>query len=343
MALTLRSVLPIAAPLFDKYGKNTVAGQIKKAVAPASPKATKSLPVITLTPDQVRAQYGTGNYGMSDVGTAGKPSTTGVYGSQAALPGYAMPAFNYSPITVDPKVFKTKAEQQAEITRQAAIQERQAAQQRNQVLGQAVLQGYDQQIANNRAFADTYGDAQRAQLARDRDQQLAASDQSAVQRGLGNTTVRDNLKRGVYSNYNQSRTNLESDLAAQNLGRENALAQARLGYLQSIQDTPMSFGDVASYSAQPGQIAAANAQMSAAQQAAQKAQKNQLLASGLGLLGTVGGAFLGGPGGAAVGGALGSAIGGKVAPAPTAPAFNPYPAGQSGGNVLGYTPFNPYG
>lgn len=242
--------------------KNILTGESKHKAAPAIP--------ISLTADQVQQQYGTGDYGFGDANNQIKPTTSGTYGSMAMPTAYQQQPFSYSPITVDTKKFRTEPEQQAEIARQAAMQERQAALQRNQQRANAILGGFDQQIAQSRAFSDTFGDAQRAQLARDRDQQLAAADQSAVQRGLGNTTIRDALSRGVYGNYNQSRTNMESDLAAQNMQRDQALQTARLGFLSSINDPAMQFSDVANYAAQPSAIRSANTATAAAQAQANK-------------------------------------------------------------------------
>lgn len=160
-------------------------------------------------------------------------------------------------------VFTSLAAKQAYALAGRAEQEGAAGRLANLNLGNDILAGYDQSIANNRALSDQYqtqfdagqttatnalqsgygqaqaglldrynrnmgmvnqyGDSQRSDLAQQYAKQLAASNQSAIRRGLGNTTIRDSLNRGVNSDY-----------ARNNLALEDSLLQDRLRTDQSL-------------------------------------------------------------------------------------------------------------
>jgi len=142
-----------------------------------------------------------------------------------------------------------------------ARQEAAAKTQENLERGNAILAGYDQALANNRLMSDAtlaanagYGNSMRQQLSNDYQKRLAASNQSAMRRGLGNTTIRDSLNRGVTSAYDFSRMQLEDQLTQRNINlmgdainRENLAASARLGFLGSIQNDYPTSADYGNY------------------------------------------------------------------------------------------------
>lgn len=185
----------------------------------------------------------------------------------------------------------------------AAQAERQNMAQRSADRQNAVLSGYGQQIANNRALGDQvyntldanygqvladasatrdrnmarvdqYGQSLRQDLDLKNRAALAAASQSAIQRGLGNTTIRDSLVRGQNFDNTRQMMSLEDSLlqnriatdsqlsatyqgalanragalnqqANQNIGNENQLTSQRLGYLGGIQDDNSGFDRVA--------------------------------------------------------------------------------------------------
>lgn len=147
-----------------------------------------------------------------------------------------------------------------------AKQEAAAGKQENRERGNTILAGYDQNIANNRALSDKimamntgYGDSMRQELLNDYTARLGASNQSAIRRGLGNTTIRDSLNRGVTSAYDLSRMQLGDQLTQRNiglatdaLGRENQGTAQRLGFLGSIQNDYPTSADYGSYLLQAG-------------------------------------------------------------------------------------------
>lgn len=176
----------------------------------------------------------------------------------------------------------------------AADSERAANLQRAADRQNAVIGGYDQQILNSRAMGqqgydnldanyaaitgdalttrdrnmkrvDEYGNSMRSDLAIKNQQALAAASQSAIKRGLGNTTIQDSLVRGqnfdntrqlmsledqllqnristdasLSANYQNALTDRAKNLASQwnaNTANENQLATGRLGYIGNIQD-----------------------------------------------------------------------------------------------------------
>lgn len=125
----------------------------------------------------------------------------------------------------------------------------------------------------NMARVDQYGNSMRQDLDIQRQQQLAAAQYGAIKRGLGNTTITDSLARGVNFDNQRQRLSLEDQLLQnriatdsnlsgtyqqalanragalanqrnQNIGTENQLGSARLGYLGGIQDDTQSFNTV---------------------------------------------------------------------------------------------------
>lgn len=147
-----------------------------------------------------------------------------------------------------------------------AKQEAAAGKLENRERGNTILAGYDQSIANNRAISDQimamnagYGQSMQQQLQNDYAARLGASNQSAIRRGLGNTTIRDSLNRGVTSAYDLARMQLGDQLTQRNiglatdaLGRENQGTAQRLGFLGSIQNDYPTSADYGNYLLQAG-------------------------------------------------------------------------------------------
>jgi len=155
----------------------------------------------------------------------------------------------------------------------------------------------------NMARVDLYGNSMRDDLNRQNTQRLAASSQSAIKRGLGNTTIYDSLQRGtnfdntrqqlsledqllqnristdssLSANYQSTLQNRATGLASQwnqNTANENDLAGRRLSFLQQgVQSTGPSSVDVSNAYAQEGQLAFQGTQLT--QQG--ELQRDQLL------------------------------------------------------------------
>lgn len=215
------------------------------------------------------------------------------YSMLAPLPGYNAAPQTVAPIGANPS-YVTLAN--------AAQAERQQLMNRSADRQNAVLAGYQQQIGNSRmlgdqayqglqanydalaadasatrdrnmARVDQYGNSMRADLAAQNRAAMAAAQQSAIKRGLGNTTITDSLVRG--QNYDNTRQlmSLEDQLlqnristdaslsgayqsalgnragalnqqANQNIGTENQLTSQRLGYIGGIQDDAQGFDRV---------------------------------------------------------------------------------------------------
>jgi hypothetical protein len=190
----------------------------------------------------------------------------------------------------------------------AAERERQALSQRSAERQNAVIGGYDQQIQNNRllgdqgyatlaqnydaisadanstrsrnmARVDQYGNSARSDLNVRARQAMATASQSAIKRGLGNTTVANSLQRGAaFDNTRQqlaledqllqNRISTDMNLSAayqgslntratglnqqfnQNMNNENSLTSQRLGYIGGIQEDMSGFNGVANLYAQ---------------------------------------------------------------------------------------------
>lgn len=186
---------------------------------------------------------------------------------------------------------------------QAAEAERKAMMQREADRQNAVISGYQQQMQNsqqlsNQAYqqlaadyakvtadaaatrernmgrVDSYGNSMRQDLEIQNAQRLAQARQSAIQRGLGNTTIQDSLVRGQNFDNTRQQLTLEDQLLQnriatdsqlsgvyqgalqnraqglntqlnQNIANQNQLASNRLGYIGSIQDNMDGFNTVA--------------------------------------------------------------------------------------------------
>lgn len=187
----------------------------------------------------------------------------------------------------------------------AADRERQESARRNAERSNSIISGYDQQIGNSQRMSDAdyqqsqndyagitadanatrarnmgridqYGQAARSDLNIKNKQALAAASQSAISRGLGNTTIRDSLQRGQnfdnsrqmmnledqllqnristdsnlsnsYQNTLQTRAQFLQNQRAQKLANEQALRGRQLQFIEGINDEGPSFNDVSNY------------------------------------------------------------------------------------------------
>jgi len=247
--------------------------------------------------------YGTPTINFSSAANAGRASTTGIGGGLASLYGYSTPNYTPTAIYTDSKTPATGKLADAMSTLYA--QERQAGINRNAAREQTILQGYEQRIGNNRSLYDTTSAAEDAsmnavsdaaldtrtrglnridqlmgengyealKLERDRVAANAKAKQSAIKRGLANTTITNSLERGVDADYQLNRLALrdrqlqnalqtDSALSAQYqnalaatagaqrsrnsefINREGTLTGDRLGFLSSIQDEYPTLTDV---------------------------------------------------------------------------------------------------
>lgn len=186
---------------------------------------------------------------------------------------------------------------------QAADAERIRQQQRALERQAQTIGGYDQQIARSRQMGDQgyaqlagnydqiaadaaatrdrnmgridqYGNSMRQDLAIKNQQALAAASQSAIKRGLGNTTIQDSMVRGQNFDNQRQQLTLEDQLLQnriatdsqlsgayqgvlqnraqglnsqwnQNIQNDNQLAGQKLGYLGGIQEDMNGFNSVA--------------------------------------------------------------------------------------------------
>lgn len=200
----------------------------------------------------------------------------------------------------------------------SAEAERQRLMQREDARQSAVTSGYDQQIAKsnaagqqgyatlqqnydqlaadalatrerNMARVDQYGNSMRQDLDIKNRQAMAAASQSAIQRGLGNTTIYDSLRRGqnfdntrqtlaledqllqnristdsnLSGAYQSALQNRASGLASQwnqNIANDNQLVGQRLGYIGNIREDMSGFNTVANLYSQGMQMANSNQQ-----------------------------------------------------------------------------------
>jgi hypothetical protein len=225
------------------------------AGTPASADFRQAYTAGTVIPSAQLSSFDPSEYVRSGLGTKASPY---VYKANAlAQRGTAAVA-----PSADYGAFYTSAAAQAAATQGWQAQQEallKTAENRNR--GNTILAGYDQNIANNRGISDQmlamnqgYGASMRQQLDNDYRAALAQSNQSAIRRGLGNTTIRDSLNRGVTSNYNLSRMQLGDQLTQRNIGllgegigRENQGNAQRLGFLSSIQNDYPTSADIGNY------------------------------------------------------------------------------------------------
>lgn len=213
----------------------------------------------------IAGMYGKNNTQFADPVNAGVSGTGGIYGRFGELPRYNPTPYAYQDFNLTPGLTSLSAKR-ADLFSNVMSQAAQAGQQENAQRGQAILSGYSQRIANNRnladqqmGYVDAYGASQRRALNEQKTQQLAASRQSALRRGLGNTTIQDSLDRGVNADYSRANMQLEDQLLQNrlnqnqtNIGLENQLTGDRLGFLASIENPYPSLADISNLYLQSG-------------------------------------------------------------------------------------------
>lgn len=225
----------------------------------------------SLSAGDIERTYGKSNANITSSSNAGRSNSNGMFGNYGALPSYNTPQFQArdytAPLGPDGKpLYKglaaNLAAQYADIGGQLA----QWGQGENAARGTAILAGMDQRIANNRSaadasqgYADAYGDSQRRDLNDFYKQNLARARQATLRRGLGNTTIQNNLDRGVNADYARSNMQLEDSLLQNRLGilsqnrqLENQLTGDRLSFLASIENPYPTYADVSNYGLQAG-------------------------------------------------------------------------------------------
>lgn len=248
------------------------------------------------------------------------------------LPGYNATAGNNA-ITPIPQGFGYTMNYDA--LAQGANKERLAMAQRDAMRQNAVIGGYDQQMLNSRAAGnqayqtlagnydqiaadaqatrernmgriDQYGQSMRQDLNIKSQQAMAAANQSAIQRGLGNTTILNSLQRGAAFDNTRQQLSLEDQLlqnriatdsslsnayqgvlqnraqglnsqANQNIGTDNQLAQNRLGYIGGIQENMDGFNTVANLYSQGLQMQNQNEQARLEREARNPVQQGRFL------------------------------------------------------------------
>ena len=85
----------------------------------------------------------------------------------------------------------------------------------------------------NMARVDLYGNSMRDDLNRQNTQRLAASSQSAIMRGLGNTTIHDSLQRGTNFDNTRQLLSLEDQLLQNRISTDASLSAAYQNTLQN--------------------------------------------------------------------------------------------------------------
>jgi hypothetical protein len=152
--------------------------------------------------------------------------------------------------------------------------ERLAQQQRAAARQQQVIGGYDQLQADayatrerNMGRIDQYGSSMRQDLDIRNQQAITAARQSAIKRGLGNTTIYDSLERGQQFDNTRQKLALEDQLLQNRISTDSSLSaqyqqmgDRRLGYIGGIQEDMNAFNSVANLYSQGMQMANANQQ-----------------------------------------------------------------------------------
>lgn len=92
-------------------------------------------------------------------------------------------------------------------------------------------QGLYDRYQRNMGMVNQYGASQRSDLQQKHAQQLAAANQNAVRRGLGNSTIGLNLNRAVNSDFNRAGLDLEDRLLQNRMQTDQSLSG---DYLNSL-------------------------------------------------------------------------------------------------------------
>lgn len=139
---------------------------------------------------------------------------------------------------------------------ESLINQYQAAQDRayaaNESRYQQALSGYQQRYARGMANLDTLGQQRDTDINRAADQQKAATNQSAISRGLANTTVRDSLQRGVERDRQYSLNQNAEAVRQQRLNTDATLSGDTLGLIERRQDVYPSMEGLTNLAAQYG-------------------------------------------------------------------------------------------
>ena len=142
---------------------------------------------------------------------------------------------------------------------------------------QDIASAFGQRTSDLAGRLQGFGDVQRARLEQDRDNRRQSVEASAVNRGLSNSTIRENMLVGVEDQYQQARNELEdatnrqqmdylSALTGQELSARSMVPQAQMGvaqqqfamgerplqFMERRTDTGPSLADVAHYSTTAG-------------------------------------------------------------------------------------------
>lgn len=198
----------------------------------AAAKPTTTSTPLTLTGPQIASQYGKNNAQFYDPLNAGKSNTTGAFGELAGLERYAPTQYPYQSYTT-PSAITSESGKRADLFANIMAQSAQYGQQENAQRGQAILSGYDQQIANNRALADRYEPqfqaAQTASLA----DLTAGYDSSLAERKGGQSlydSAQSNALSDLNSGYGAAVTKRGGDITRFDAEQAKALADIQSGY-----------------------------------------------------------------------------------------------------------------
>ena len=100
-----------------------------------------------------------------------------------------------------------------------------------------ILSGYRDRYSGSLSLLEGMGDTQKAALNQQYDKLSASTNQDAISRGLGNTTVRDSLKRGVEADRAVSQNALAEQVRKQKLDYQTALSGDTLKFMTDRNDS----------------------------------------------------------------------------------------------------------
>jgi hypothetical protein len=193
------------------------------------------------------------------------PEQISAYGpANLNIPG-ATP-YNYTPVHVK---YGTKQEQAAAEQKAIGLQVAQANKANEAARFGAASNDINQQITNNEGYGATYAN----DLERQRTQQFGQSGQSAVGRGMYNSSLLPSLQRGVNSDYAKNMMNLQANLT----DRRNALLQNRANLYSNI--NPGQPLNLFGLGREGANVAANQYGIQQAQQQAQQANNMNLLSN----------------------------------------------------------------
>ncbi len=183
----------------------------------------------------------------------------------------------------------------------------------NQFTGRAnnVYGGYDALRGNVMGLLQNADESQRIQLANQYQQQLGQSQQSLMNRGLGNSSILDSMQNGINMGYNQAQIGEANAFAQTRANMLSGLGQAQLGYQANAmnQTAGLQAGQLAFQGGAYGQQQGYNFQQAMQQQQFQNQKDMEAYQQGLGQQDTLWQANQG----RAYGAAGGSGMGGGIA------------------------------